>query len=143
MQPLKRKHWLLLDASTRFKQASLNSCLLQGPDQNNALRGILLCFRHGSVGFMTDVDSMFHAFAVDKPHKDFMRLFSFEDNNPSMGLAQFRAMTHILGCRSSPVVAIFALRFVASCIPLSPPAASFINDSFYVEDGLGSADSPG
>merc|ERR1712055_879445 len=85
---------------------------------------------------------MFHAFAVDRRHKDFLRFFWYRDNDPSNELVQYRATTQILGCRSSPAVAIFGLRFAAGCAKLSPAAASFVEDGFYVDDGLGSADTP-
>ena len=141
-QPRKDKHRLVLDASARFQQSSLNDHLLQGPDLNNALRGVLLRFRRGATGFIADVDTMFHAFAVDRPHQDYLRFYWFADNDPAAGLVQYRATTHILGCRSSPAVAIFGLRYAADCAQLSPEASSFIKDNFYVDDGLGSADSP-
>ena len=73
--PRKNKTRLVYDASAVYSGTSLNQKLLKGPDSNNQLRGVLLRFRQGQVGFVADVEAMFNRFKVTKECKDYLRFF--------------------------------------------------------------------
>ncbi|XP_059085507.1 uncharacterized protein LOC131882394 [Tigriopus californicus] len=78
---------------------------------------------------------------VPKEDRDFMQFFWFRGNNPNEDLVEYRALVHIFGNRPSPAVATFALR--AACRGQEAPrlARTFIEDHFYMDDGLGTAQS--
>ena len=133
---------LVFDSSASFEGVSLNSKLYQGPDQNNRLVGVLLRFREGEVGFVSDIEKMYHSFYVKPEDRDFMRFFWFRNNDPSQKIVQYRANVHIFGNTSSPSIAIFALRYATmnSGEKISPQTVDFIHDNFYTDDGLGTAE---
>ena len=76
--PKKGKIRLVFDSSAQYMEISLNSVLLQGPDRNNCLCGVLSRFREGEVAFMADIESMFHRFQVAPEHCDCLRFFCFQ-----------------------------------------------------------------
>ena len=145
IHPKKLKLRLVFDSAASFSGVSLNSKLLQGPDYNNSLHGVLLRFREKEVGFVADIQSMFHCFHVPEDQRNFMRFFWFKDNNPDNPLVQFRVNVHIFGNKSSPSVAIAGLRKAADTLtndsdPVEIEAKNYISKGFYVDDGLGCAD---
>ena len=148
--PKKKKVRLVFDSAASYGGVSLNSSLLKGPDQNNSLRGVLLRFREDKVGFVADVASMFHSFHVTPEHRDLLRFFWYEDNNPQKDLALYRARVHIFGNTCSPAIATIALRRAADSLleteviekSVKEKAHRYIYSSFYVDDGLGAASTP-
>nr|XP_027231842.1 uncharacterized protein LOC113823416 [Penaeus vannamei] len=51
---------IVFDCAAKYGGSSLNDHVHQGPDLTNGLVGVLLRFRQGAVGFMADIESMFH-----------------------------------------------------------------------------------
>ena len=78
----KGKTRLVFDSSAKYEGVSLNSVLLQGPDENNRLRGVLIRFRLGEVAFCGDIESMFYNFYVPKEQRNFLKFFWFQHNDP-------------------------------------------------------------
>ena len=139
--PRKDKVRLVFDSSATYHGTSLNQQLLQGPDINNSLRSVLIRFRNGCVGFSADIERMFHAFHLEEEDRDFTRFYWFADNNPSRDLVQYRARVHIFGNCCSPTIANLGLRIAAALAPgASDEVLRLVNDFFYVDDALGSAD---
>ena len=141
--PRKNKTRLVYDASARYGGISLNDILLSGPDLNNYLRAVLLRFREKPIGFAADIESMFSAFKVPPSQRDLLRFYWFGENDPGKDLVAFRSTSHLFGCSSSPAVANFALKYCASLHeddPLLRPSIDYIRNSFYVDDGVSSAD---
>ena len=145
IHPQKGKARLVWDASAKYKGVSLNSVLMQGPDLNTQLRTVLLGFREKPIAFGADVQDMFMNFKVPEIQRDYLRYFWFDDNNASKPLREYRATSHIFGCASSPAVANFALKHCAKDFnePGFESAKEYIFNSFYVDDGLYSADDAG
>jgi len=141
--PKKDKVRLVFDSSASFHGISLNSCLLSGPDFNNPLRTVLIKFREEPVAFSTDIASMFHCFQLPPEDRDATRFFWFEDNDPTKKLIDYRAKVHLFGNTSSPALAIMGLRYAVSDVQgkTSDKAKQFIEDHFYVDDGLKSVSS--
>ena len=52
------------DCAAKFQGISLNSQLLQGPDFNNSLVGVVIRFRQEQVALVADVEAMFHQVRV-------------------------------------------------------------------------------
>jgi hypothetical protein len=140
--PQKQKVRLVFDSSAKYKEVSLNSELLQGPDITNRLKGVLLKFRRSPIGFCADIEGMFHNFLLTPEHKNFTRFYWFSKNDPLNKLTEFRATRHVFGNTSSPALANIGLRFaIDNATPtVSPQVRNFVYHNFYVDDGLGCSD---
>jgi hypothetical protein len=139
IHPKKRKVRVVFDASATFEGVSLNNMLLSGPDTNNGLRSVLQRFRERSVGFVCDVQQMFHSFAVPDHQRDFCRFFWPKGSADGQPIVSYRGKVHLFGITSSPAVAILGLRYAARGIP--PVSSDFVMNSFYMDDGMSSSDS--
>ena len=74
VHPLKpEKVRVVYDCAAKYKQASLNEQLLQGPDEANHLVGVLSRFRQDSVGLAADIEAMFHQVLVEPSNCDVLR----------------------------------------------------------------------
>lgn len=112
--------------------------LLSGPDLNNSLLGVLLCFRKEVVAVTADIEQMFHSFVVRADHRNFLRFLWFEDNDPSKDVKEFRMKVHVFGNSPSPAVAIYGLHRAAQHgeLEFGKDARAFVERDFYVDDGL-------
>ena len=127
------------DCSSKYNGMSLNDILLQGPDMNNTLLGVLLRFRLGEIAMSCDIEKMFFQFRVNPEHRDFLRYLWFNENGE---IVDYRMKVHVFGASSSPSCAIYGLTKLASDYGDDYPLARrFIQDHFYVDDGLVSTDS--
>lgn len=127
------------DCSSRCNGFSLNDILLQGPDMNNTLLGVLLRFRLGEIAISCDIEKMFFQFRVPPDQRDLLRFLWFNDNGQ---VSTFRMTVHLFGAVSSPSCAIYGLKRLAMDYGGKyPQAERFINKHFYVDDGLVSTDS--
>ena len=131
---------LVFDSSAKYHGTSLNDCLLQGPDENNRLIGVLMRFRHEEVAVSADIECMFHSFYVPPDQRDFQCFFWWKGNDPSNGLSVFRANVHVFGNTSSPSIATYGLRYTTRVGEAKkyPSACELIMNNFYVDDALGS-----
>ena len=137
--PRKDKLRIVFDCSATYSGMSLNDHLLQGPDHMNSLLGILCRFRREPIAIACDVEQMFYNFIVKAEDRDYLRFLWTEDNQTK----EFRMTKHLFGATSSPGVATYGLRKLASDNKrISPKAAAFIQDDFYVDDGLTSTSTP-
>ena len=139
----KLKTRIVFDSSAEYEGWSLNKALLQGPNENNNLKGVLLRFRDGPIGVCADIKTMFHNFFLPKEDRDYIRFFWFRDNNPDNQLVEMRAAVHIFGNSPSPAVANFGLKSASllATPPVSSETKSVIDKSFYVDDALIACDS--
>lgn len=64
---------IVFDCAANYKNKSLNSSLLQGPDLTNPLVQILLRFRQGHFAFIGDIKSMFYQVGVPEKDRDYLR----------------------------------------------------------------------
>ena len=141
----KGKLRVVFDSAAKFgpegHQVCLNQTLMAGPDRNNQLRDVLLRFREGSVGFMADVEAMFHQFKVDPVHCDYLRFYWNEDNDPSRPLVPFRATVHIFGNTSSPAISKISFNTTTEWAKPKPEpeVKRYLASQFYVDDGCGAA----
>ncbi|XP_067939480.1 uncharacterized protein [Watersipora subatra] len=107
-----------------------------GPDLNNDLLGVLTRFRLEHVAVACDIEKMFHHFKVLPKYRDYLRFLWFSPTDPTK-IVVYRMCVHLFGARSSPAVAKFALKQLASDYAKKDSSAgSFIHRNFYVDDGL-------
>ena len=116
----KDKARIVFDAkASNGKGTCLNDKLLQGPDRNNSLRGVVVRFRCHPYAVKSDVANMFHNIRVKDPHPNYLRFFWYQDNDPSKELIEYMALVHVMGLTSSPAIANLAVRYAARETP--PP----------------------
>ncbi|XP_062830229.1 leucine-rich repeat and immunoglobulin-like domain-containing nogo receptor-interacting protein 2 isoform X1 [Anolis carolinensis] len=70
---------IVFDASSKFKDISLNDVLLKGPDLLNSLIGVILRFRESKYAVIADIFKMFYVFLVTPEHRKFFKFLWFED----------------------------------------------------------------
>ncbi|XP_070196539.1 uncharacterized protein [Littorina saxatilis] len=130
---------VVFDFAAKCNDVSLNDFLLCGPDQLNSLLGVLCRFRWYPVAFSCDVERMFHQFHVLPQHRDYLRFLWWPNNDLNAAPVDHRMRVHLFGAASSPGCANFGLKTLAKDNQsISPEAADFIQNDFYVDDGLSS-----
>ena len=78
----KGKARIVFDSAAKKDGVCINDVLRQGPDRNNASRGVIHRFRRHPYAITADVENMFHQFAIPDGQKTYQRFFWFKDNNP-------------------------------------------------------------
>jgi hypothetical protein len=133
---------VVFDCSARFKDQSLNEHLLTGPDLTNSLAGVLCRFRQHPIAIMCNIEKMFHQFIVKKADHDFLRFLWRENGDLSMEPVEYRMRIHSFGTTSSPGCTKYRLKYLAKTHQeMFPLASEFVQNDFYVDDGLTSLDS--
>nr|XP_054604550.1 uncharacterized protein LOC129165413 [Nothobranchius furzeri] len=129
---------VVFDSSAQFDGVSLNDVLLSGPDLNNTLLGVLLCFRKEPVAVTANIEQMFYCFVVRKDHRDYLRFLWYEDNDLAKDMVDYRMRVHVFGNSPSPAVAIYGMRLAAKEAENEngADAQNFIEQDFYVDDAL-------
>lgn len=124
----------VFDSSAICKGTSLNSTLLSGPNLINSLLAVLLRFRKDSCAVIADIEQMFYSFLVHENHRDYLRFFWYRNNDPCDRLIEYRMCAHVFGNSPSPAVATYCLRKTVE--DAENDVNAFVNDNFYVDDGL-------
>lgn len=125
---------VVFDSSAKVQGVSLNTVLLQGPDLYNSLLGILLRFRREKVAVTMDVEQMFYNFKVPEEHRRYLRFLWHRDNVLSQPLVIYQMTVHVFGNSPSPAIATYGLRKAVE--GSSEDVKDFVNNDFYVDDGL-------
>ena len=107
------KFRVIFDCAASFGGTSLNSQLLQGPDNTNTLLNVLLRFRLHSVAIVGDIRNMFHQVRVEPVDQSALRFLWWEDGNLNRQVKTYQLTVHTFGLTSSPSVTGFALRRTA------------------------------
>lgn len=132
---------VVFDCAARFQGVCINDVLLQGPDLINSLVGVLLRFRKGKIALSCDIQQMYHQFHVRPCHRDYLRFLWWEDGDLAKPLRDFRMTVHIFGAASSPGCANYGLKQAGKDYAyIDEDAAQFLQQNFYVDDGLHAAD---
>ncbi|XP_042239797.1 uncharacterized protein LOC121877909 [Homarus americanus] len=126
----------------KHKRTSLNDQVLQGPDFNNKLLGVLFRFRQGTTAIMADVEAMYHQIHVALEHRDALRFLWWENGDLSREPVTYRMKVHIFGGVWSPSCATYALRRTFQDHRSEfPDMVAQAEVNFYVDDLLMSLDS--
>ena len=113
----KNKARIVSDAAAKTQGVCLNDHLLQGPDRNNSLRGVLLRFRREPYAVKGDIENMFHQIAIPDDQTTYMRFFWFRKNNPNRELVEYWSKVHLMGLTSSPAIANLGIRYASRKVP--------------------------
>ncbi len=101
-------------------------------------------FRKEPVAFMVDIQQMCHCFKVRPANRNYLRFLWFRENNPENEVTEYRMKVHVFGNSPSPAVAIYCLRRAAleGEEKFGQDARQFVEQDFYMDDGLKSLPSP-
>lgn len=129
---------MVFDSSAKHSGTSLNDVLLTGPDLNNSLIGVLICFRKEQVAVIADIQQMFHCFVVHRDHRNYLRFLWYRDKDMSKDVIDYRMQVHVFGNSPSPSVAIYGLRRAIheGAHKYGAETVLFVERHFYVDDGL-------
>ena len=126
------------DCSAKYREASLNDQLLQGPDLTNTLIGVLTRFREEPVAFMADIEAMFYQVRVPSSDCDALRFLWWPDGDLDKQPEEYEMRVHLFGGASSPSCANFALKRTAKDneADFDPKVIETVQRNFYVDDCL-------
>ena len=133
---------VVFDCAAKVGDLSLNDLLLQGPDINNLLLGVLLKFRTGQNAYSADIETMFYQVKVPPDQRDYLRFLWWEDGDVTKDIIEMRMTAHPFGACCSPSVANYALqRAVVDYGHLfSVDTRVTVESCFYVDDCMKSGD---
>ena len=100
--------------AAKFNGQSLNDHLLCGPDLTNSLLGVLVRFRRGSIAMIANVESMFYQVLVQPDDWNAFRFLWWENHDFKETPSEYRMVKYVFGATSSPSVANFCLKKIAS-----------------------------
>lgn len=129
---------MVFDSSAQYDGVSLNDVLLTGPNLNDTLLRVLIHFRKEAIAFTADIEQMFYCFFVREEDRNFLHFLSFQDNDLSKDIVDYRMRVHVFGNSPSPAVAIHGLHQSVqdSDVHVNPDVKYFVMCDFYVDDGL-------
>jgi len=109
----------------------------------NNLTGVLCRFRQELIAFICDIEAMFHQVRLNEEHRDLLRFLWWEDGDLTKEPKEYRMTLHLFRATSSPGCANFALKATANDFEreFGTTAAEFLQNDFYVDDGLKSVSS--
>ena len=141
--PNKSKVRVVYDAAATYGGTCLNKELLQGPQMNNTLIGVLMRFRKDKVAVASDIESMFHRVAYREADTDALRFlwWSGDTNEPP---SDHKMTVHLFGKTDSPCIAAWALQRTATDnrSEFKEKTLRIVSKNFYVDDCLYSKPTP-
>ena len=99
---------VVFDVGAKFQNTCLNDNILKGPDLLNNLLSVLLKFREGRYGVMSDIQQMFHQVLTNQDDQQALR-FLWRDN-PNQAFQDYAMTVHVFGKADSPCCANWALK---------------------------------
>ncbi|XP_042236996.1 uncharacterized protein LOC121876124 [Homarus americanus] len=133
---------IVFDCAAKHKRTLLNDQVLQGPDFNNKLIGVLFRFCQGTTAIMADVEAMYHQIHVAPEHRDALRFLWWENGDLSREPVTYTMKVHIFGGVWSPSCATYVLRRTFQDHRSEfPDMVAQAEVNFYVDDLLVSLDS--
>ena len=129
---------VVFDCASKSGGVSLNSQLLQGPENTSSLIGVILRFRVDSVAVAADIKRMFHQVFVSPEDRGALCYLWWPDGDISKEPKTFQMLVHIFGATSSPSICGYALRRTAAdnSDDFSPETIDAVLRDFYVDDLL-------
>ncbi|XP_064638305.1 uncharacterized protein LOC135494321 [Lineus longissimus] len=125
---------VLFDAASSFGGTSLNQELLQGPDINNSLVGVLARFRENPIAIVADIEAMFMQFKVPADDADALRFLWSPDFEAQP--KTYRMTRHIFGATDSPSICTYGLKRCAldNEADFDPMVEATVLRSFYMDE---------
>ena len=129
---------VVFDCTAKFRGTSLNDQLLQRPDLNNNLVGVLMRFCEEPVAVVADIESMFHQVKLEPRDCDAQKFLWWPNDDLSKAPEEYQMLVHVFGATSSPSCTSFCLKKTAEDNKDKFPMdiVQTVNRNFYVDDCL-------
>ena len=129
---------VVFDCASKSKGISLNSQLLQGPENTSLLIGVILTFRVNSVAVAADIKRMFHQVFVSPEDRGALCYLWWPDGDLMKDPKTFQMLVHIFGATSSPSICGYALTRTPAdnSEGFSSETVNAVMRDFYVDDLL-------
>ena len=143
-RPVKHQHKpgkvrRVCNATSKFKNVSLNDELLSGPDLLRNLVGIVFRFREQKIAMTADIVSIILQVAVPKEECKNLRFLWRDKTSDTVGIYEYTR--HVFGAKSSPTCANYGLQQSGQDNKIGSPKASFaIDRNFHMDDSVKSID---
>ena len=127
---------VVFDAGAKFENTCLNDNILKGPDLLNNLLSVLLKFREGRYGVMSDIQQMFHQVLANQDDQQALR-FLWRDK-PNQAFEDYAMTVNVFGKADSPCCANWALKDTAldQKENISKNVIDAVLHKFYMDDYL-------
>lgn len=127
---------VVFDCASKSKGISLNSQLLQGPENTSSLIGVILRFRVNSVAVAADIKRMFHQVFVSPEDRGALCYLWWPDGDLTKDPKTFQMLVHIFGATLSPSICGYALRRTAvdNSEGFSSETVDAVMKDFYFDD---------
>ena len=137
INPNKSKVHVVYDAAAEYQGTSLNQELLQCPQLNNSLYGVLFQFRKGVVAVASDLESMFHGIGYAKENTDALGFFWWSgsmEEPPN----DYKMTVNFFGNADSTCIASWAVQKTArdNESEFERDVCKVVSNKFNVNDGL-------
>ena len=103
-----------MDCAAAYQGVSLNSVLLQGPDNFNSLLGVLFRFRFYPVAVVANIKSMFYQVKCRQEDKSAWRFLVWEYEDPDQKVKVNQSTVLCFGLTCSACMATYALAETAT-----------------------------
>ena len=129
---------VVFDCASKSKGISLNSQLLQGPENTSLLIAVILRFRANSVTVAADIKRMFYQVFVSPEDRGALNYPWWPDGDLTKDPKTFQMLVRIFGATSSPSICGYALRQMAAdnSEGFSSETVEAVMRDFYVDDLL-------
>ena len=129
------------NAASKYKGLCLNDKLLSGPDLLHGLIGTIFRFRERPVALTAEIESMFLQVHVPEQDRSCLRFLWRPRTIEPVQIYEYQR--HVLGAKSSPTCANFALKRVGlDNEEMYPIASKAIQNNFYMDDFIKSVETP-
>jgi len=99
------KFRIVMDCAAAYQSVSLNSALLQRPDNFNSLLGVFFRFRFFPVAVVADIKSIFFQVKCLPEDRSALRFLFWENDDPDKKVKIYESTVHCFGLTCSPSVA--------------------------------------
>lgn len=123
----------VFDASCKQKDfLSLNDCLAKGQNLIELIPGLLLDFRQGKIGIISDIKKAFLQISIERSDRDFLR-FLWRKISEQKEIREFRHCRVVFGLKCSPFLLGAVINsHLDQCEPSLIEVATKLKNSFYV-----------
>ncbi|XP_055950978.1 uncharacterized protein LOC129985089 [Argiope bruennichi] len=132
----------VFDASCKQKEfLSLNDCLAKGENLIELIPRLLLDFRRGKIGVISDIKKAFLQISIQKNDRDFLRFLWWKDSEQKE-IREFRHCRVVFGLKCSPFLLGAVINsHLDQCDISLKETASKLKSSFYVDNCVTSVNS--
>ena len=140
----KGKFRIVMDASGKVDNVSLNDCLFSTPEITSSIFNSAFAFRHKKFVVTADIKKMFFQFIIPEEQRNYLRILVHEDLDPCKPIVHKRFKRDPFGVSQAGVIASLGVKLTArdNLSGASVETLNAINQDTYMDDFNATADTP-